>query len=131
MPRKLPPLLTAKEQAHVRTALCYLHTRIGSWAVLAKAIRSKRANLRRVRAGQRINGMRSLAARGRASRRCSRAERADRGLPAAGDVPALRADATNLAELIVLFFIWAFIGLALNSSCIQKFDLFAEVQQCP
>ncbi|HVZ88088.1 MAG TPA: hypothetical protein VHG72_14040 [Polyangia bacterium] len=63
MPRKPVPLLTAEEQAHVRAALFYLHAQIGSWAVLAKAVRSKRVNLRRVRAGHRINGMRGLATR--------------------------------------------------------------------
>lgn len=56
-------LLTVQEQAHVRAALYYLHARIGSWAVLAKAVRSKRANLRRLRAGHRIRGMRLLAVR--------------------------------------------------------------------
>lgn len=62
MPRKLP-LLTSEEQARVRAALMFLRARIGSWAVVAKHIRSKRANLRRVRAGQRISGMRGLARR--------------------------------------------------------------------
>jgi hypothetical protein len=61
--RALPSLLTDAEQAHVRSALYYLHAQIGSWAVVAKAVRSKRVNLRRVRAGHRINGMRGLAAR--------------------------------------------------------------------
>jgi hypothetical protein len=63
MAGKLPPLLTVKEQANVRAALCYLRARLGTWAMVAKAVRSKRANLRRVLAGQRINGMRSLAGR--------------------------------------------------------------------
>jgi hypothetical protein len=61
--RNPPPLLTVQEEAHVRAALYYLHAQIGSWAVVAKALRSKRANLRRVRAGHRIRGMRRLAVR--------------------------------------------------------------------
>lgn len=61
--RKSPPLLTVQEQANVRAALYYLHARIGSWAVVAKYLRSKRANLRRVRGGHRIRGMRGLARR--------------------------------------------------------------------
>jgi len=61
--RNPPPPLTVQEQAHVRAALHYLHARIGSWAVVAKAVRSKRANLRRLRAGHRIRGMRRLAGR--------------------------------------------------------------------
>jgi hypothetical protein len=62
MPRKLSPL-TDTECGNLRAALVYLRAQTGSWAVVAKAVRSKRVNLRRVRAGQRINGMRSLAAR--------------------------------------------------------------------
>jgi hypothetical protein len=61
--RRPAVLLTAQEQAHVRAALYYLHARIGSWTVVAKAVRSKRANLRRLRAGHRIRGMRLLASR--------------------------------------------------------------------
>jgi hypothetical protein len=60
---KNPPLLTAEEQAHVRAALHFLHARIGSWAMLAKILRSKRMNIRKIRRGQRINGMRGLARR--------------------------------------------------------------------
>jgi hypothetical protein len=61
--RKPPPLLTAEEQARVRAALVFLRARMGTWAGVARCVRSKRANLRRVRAGQRINGMRGLARR--------------------------------------------------------------------
>lgn len=61
--RNPPPPLTAEEQSHVRVALVFLHARIGSWARVAKVVRSKRANLRRVRAGHRIRGMRGLARR--------------------------------------------------------------------
>ena len=62
MRRPLPPL-TAMEQERVRVALVFLHARIGSWARVAKVVKSKRANLRRVRAGHRIRGMRALAGR--------------------------------------------------------------------
>jgi hypothetical protein len=61
--RKPPPPLTAEEQEHLRVALVFLRARIGTWAMVAKVVRSKRANLRRVRAGNRIRGMRALARR--------------------------------------------------------------------
>jgi len=58
-----PALLTETEQAHLRAALYYMRARIGSWAVLARAVRSKRISLLRIRRGLRIGGMRSLAGR--------------------------------------------------------------------
>lgn len=61
MRKPLP--LTDSECGNLRTALVFLRAQTGSWAVVAKAVRSKRTNLRRVRAGRRINGMRSLAGR--------------------------------------------------------------------
>ena len=45
---------TPEEQAHVRTALHYLHARLGSWVAVARTVRIKRATLRRVRAGERV-----------------------------------------------------------------------------
>lgn len=61
--RRPPPPLTAEEQEHLRVALVFLHARIGTWAMVAKVVKSKRANLRRLRAGKRIRGMRQLAGR--------------------------------------------------------------------
>jgi hypothetical protein len=61
--RTHPPLPTAAEQENVRLALVFLHARIGPWACVAKIVRSKRVNLRRIRLGKRINGMRGLARR--------------------------------------------------------------------
>ena len=49
-----PRQLTLEEQAHVRTALHYLHARLGTWIATARAVRVKRATLRRVRAGERV-----------------------------------------------------------------------------
>jgi hypothetical protein len=49
-----PRQLTPEEQAHVRTALHYLHARLGTWIATARAVRIKRATLRRVRAGSRV-----------------------------------------------------------------------------
>jgi hypothetical protein len=46
--------LTDEEQENVRRALHYLHARIGAWIGTARAVRIKRATLRRVRAGQRV-----------------------------------------------------------------------------
>lgn len=62
MRRAVVPL-TDLERGNLRAALVYLHAQIGSWATVAKAVRSKRANLRRLRTGQRIRGMRILATR--------------------------------------------------------------------
>jgi hypothetical protein len=49
-----PRQLTPEEQAHVRVALYAIHARLGTWIATARAVRIKRATLRRVRAGQRV-----------------------------------------------------------------------------
>jgi hypothetical protein len=46
--------LSKREQFNVRAALHYLHAQIGTWIALARAVRSKRVTLRRIRAGQRV-----------------------------------------------------------------------------
>lgn len=46
--------LTEREQFNVRATLHYLHAQIGTWVALARAVRSKRVTLRRIRAGQRV-----------------------------------------------------------------------------
>lgn len=46
--------LALQEQANVRAALHYLHARVGTWVTLAKVLRSKRATIRRIRAGYRV-----------------------------------------------------------------------------
>jgi hypothetical protein len=46
-----PRQLSADEQAHVRAALYGLHARLGTWIATARAVRIKRATLRRVRDG--------------------------------------------------------------------------------
>ena len=51
--RYAPPL-TAKEQAHVRLAIRYLRVRLGSWVAVARAVRIKRATVRRVRDGGKV-----------------------------------------------------------------------------
>ena len=38
--------LTAKEQANVRTAIRFLHARLGRWETLAKALHSHKRSLR-------------------------------------------------------------------------------------
>jgi hypothetical protein len=40
--------LNEQEQAHVRAALAYLHTRFGTWRLVAKALHAKYWSLRRV-----------------------------------------------------------------------------------
>lgn len=49
-----PRPLTAQEQAHVRLAVRYLRTRLGSWVAVARAVRIKRATVRRVRDGGKV-----------------------------------------------------------------------------
>ena len=45
---------TPEEQEHVRTALHYMRSRLGTWVAVARTVRIKRATLRRVRAGERV-----------------------------------------------------------------------------
>jgi hypothetical protein len=52
--------LTSQEQAHVRVALDYLHVRLGTWELLAKALRAKYSTVRRV-AGEHDGVSASLA----------------------------------------------------------------------
>jgi len=51
--RYAPPL-TDQEQANVRRAIRYLHGRLGTWIAVARAVRIKRATVRRVRDGGRV-----------------------------------------------------------------------------
>ena len=46
--RYAPPL-TPDEQANVRRAIRYLRARLGTWVAVARALRIKRATVRRVR----------------------------------------------------------------------------------
>jgi len=48
--RYAPPL-TDQEQANVRRAIRYLRARLGTWVAVARAVRIKRATVRRVRDG--------------------------------------------------------------------------------
>jgi hypothetical protein len=63
MPSPNPPPITKEEEAHIRATLAFLHAKIGSWARVAKIVRSRRRTLRRVRAGRRIRTLRALARR--------------------------------------------------------------------
>jgi hypothetical protein len=46
--------LTEQEQANVRRAIRYLRARLGTWVAVARAVRIKRATVRRVRDGGRV-----------------------------------------------------------------------------
>jgi hypothetical protein len=46
--------LTGQEQANVRRAIRYLRARLGTWVAVARAVRIKRATVRRVRDGGRV-----------------------------------------------------------------------------
>jgi hypothetical protein len=46
-----PPPLTAEEQANVRRAIRYLRSQLGTWVRVARAVRIKRATVRRLRDG--------------------------------------------------------------------------------
>jgi len=49
-----PPPLTVQEQANVRRAIRYLRARLGTWVAVARAVRLKRATVRRLRDGGRV-----------------------------------------------------------------------------
>jgi hypothetical protein len=51
--RYAPPL-TEQEQENVRRAIRYLRARLGTWVAVARAVRIKRATVRRVRDGGRV-----------------------------------------------------------------------------
>jgi len=51
---RYPPPLTPDEQANVRRAIRYLYGRLGTWIAVARAVRIKRATVRRVRDGGRV-----------------------------------------------------------------------------
>jgi hypothetical protein len=53
--------LTAKEQENVRAALRFIHTRCGTWALAAKAIRAQPNTLRQTAAGRAVSA--SMAVR--------------------------------------------------------------------
>lgn len=61
--RQALPRLTLEERARILAALHYLHARVGTWRMLARVLRTKRATLRRVRAGATLRKQRSLAGR--------------------------------------------------------------------
>ena len=46
--------LSEQEQANVRRAIRYLRARLGTWVAVARAVRIKRATVRRVRDGGRV-----------------------------------------------------------------------------
>jgi hypothetical protein len=46
--------ISEQEQANVRRAIRYLRARLGSWVAVARAVRIKRATVRRVRDGGRM-----------------------------------------------------------------------------
>jgi hypothetical protein len=51
--RSRPPL-TEQEQANVRRAIRYLRAQLGTWIRVARAVRLKRATVRRLRDGGRV-----------------------------------------------------------------------------
>jgi hypothetical protein len=51
---RAPPSLTTQEQANVRRAIRYLRAQLGTWVRVARAVRLKRATVRRVRDGGRV-----------------------------------------------------------------------------
>jgi hypothetical protein len=48
------PPLSDQEQANVRRAIRYLRSRLGTWVAVARAVRIKRATVRRLRDGGRV-----------------------------------------------------------------------------